>query len=66
MLAEKQVETMKSQLETLQGSLKEKTSSGKDLDHAIDQLKRSNLEVELMAKEKEVGVGCCVVISSSH
>lgn len=45
---------MQSQLEMLQGSLKEKASSGKDLDQAIDQLKKSNLELELMAKEKEV------------
>lgn len=45
---------MRDQMTKLQGSLKERDNSNQQLDMAIDQMKRSNLELELTAKEKEV------------
>ena len=45
---------MKEQMTKLQGSLRERENSNQELDMAIDQMKRSNLELELTAKEKEV------------
>lgn len=55
-IAERQVESLKEQMLRLQGSLQQKDSSNQELDMAIDQMKRSNLELELTAKEKEVGL----------
>jgi len=48
------VESLQDQLVKLQGSLKEKDSSNQELDMAIDQMKRSDLELEVTAKEREV------------
>lgn len=48
------MESMKDQMTKLQGSVRERESSNQELDMAIDQMKRSNLELELTAKEKEV------------
>ena len=53
-LSERQVEHLKEQLTKLQGALQQKDTSNQELDLAIDQMKRSNLELELTAKEKEV------------
>lgn len=55
-MAERQVENLKEQLAKLQGALQQKDSSNQELDIAIDQMKRSNLELELTAKEKEVNI----------
>ena len=56
-LSERQVEHLKEQLTKLQGALQQKDTSNQELDLAIDQMKRSNLELELTAKEKEVMFG---------
>lgn len=48
------MESLQDQLVKLQGSLKEKDSSNQELDMAIDQMKRSDLELEVTAKEREV------------
>ena len=52
---------MKEQMTKLQGSLRERENSNQELDMAIDQMKRSNLELELTAKEKEVLIVSVVV-----
>lgn len=56
-LAERQVDSLKDQLEKLRSSIEQK-STGHDLDSAIDAMKKTNIEVELAAKEKEVKQIC--------
>jgi len=55
---ERQIEQLRQQLmETVQGSVSDSQTQEPtpDMQHAIDILKRSSLEVELAAKEGEVG-----------
>lgn len=58
--AEREAEKLKHQLSNLTASLSESASGhadkGPDMEQAIEILQRSNLEAELAAKEKEVGV----------
>ncbi|KAL3856803.1 hypothetical protein ACJMK2_011520, partial [Sinanodonta woodiana] len=54
--AEREVEKLKQQLVTITNNLtqSQQTQKGPDMEHAIDILQRSSLEVELAAKEKEI------------
>ena len=55
--AEREVEKLKHQLNNLTASLSDRgqMQKGPDMEQAIDILQRSSLEVELAAKEKEIG-----------
>ena len=58
--AEREAEKWRQQLESATQNLAqaEQMTKAPDMEQAIDILKRSSLEVELAAKEKEVSVVC--------
>lgn len=56
-MAERQVEMLKEQVEELRHASDGRAAdSSNHLDQALDQLKKSNIEMELATKEKEVGL----------